>query len=463
MIDISKKITVNSIFYYEWSRDFSKNITPFYYMSTPLTKFNEINIPVQENPYLLCKSMSIEEFFTIGKFEFDPNMKTCKVFVYDQHTAVPYKINDFSSSPKKNMKKKASLIKHLIKSETPVVSPEKPQRKNKTESPNYRKSNFLVILLNDFFDSFHKYTDSMLASLMGMSTQVDNLRLVSFNFPGKAMTIFPKKTIFNNLYFSEFLDRFLFYLAETNVFDHTYYLMFVGFGNGGHIALTFASCFEKYWDFLHSIILFNCYTENDDFISKSMLEILKIVETSKNPKLVDFFYKSITVNPQKLLDHEDKSFINEKYPMTKDLEKIGRSSIINFDIINPNNITMNGYYSITKGFFYNIKINHGDIKTPLIVVHSNQNCFITINNINSLFKSMKNSNKNENKNTKVIKGSSSQYNYDELNASNSLKRKFIVVDGSHDILIEDQNYVSNVISSYLNYTIINNQIVPKFY
>lgn len=126
-------------------------------------------------------------------------------------------------------------------------------------------------------------------------------------------------------------------------------------------------------------------------------------------------------------------------------------------------MTMNGYHTITKGYFFNIKINHSDIKTPLIVVHSNQNCFITINNINFLFKHIKNTNRNEIKNSNIAKNKMNQYNYDELNSSNSIKRKFVVVDGSHDLLIDDQNYVTNVISSYLQYTIKNNQIVPKLY
>ena len=122
---------------------------------------------------------------------------------------------------------------------------------------------------------------------------------------------------------------------------------------------------------------------------------------------------------------------------------------------------MAGYHNITKGFFFNIKINHGDIKTPLIVVHSNQNCFITINNINSLFKHMKNNSSNDNNHLSVVKKNNNQYNFDELNITNPVRRKFVVVDGSHDILIEDHNYVSNVISSYLRGTIKNKLIIPK--
>ncbi len=125
-------------------------------------------------------------------------------------------------------------------------------------------------------------------------------------------------------------------------------------------------------------------------------------------------------------------------------------------------MTMNGYHNIAKGFFYNIKINHGDIKTPLIVVHSNQNCFITINNINSLFKHMKN-NTNDNNQANLGKNHSNQYNFEELNPMNSVRRKFVVIDGSHDIIVEDHNYVTSVISSYLRYIIKNNESASKVF
>jgi len=321
--EVSKKINVNSIYYYEWSRDSLKNVIPYYYISTPLTKFNEINIPVQENPYILCKTMNIEEFIQIGKFDYDPIMDSCRVFVYDQYTAIPYIIQDFSANVKKPGKRKDSLVRHLIRTDTTNVSPDKQLKKNRGDSIRVPKNNILVIVLNDFFDSFNKYYDTIIDSLSGFGNSIDNLKFICFNFPGQAMTIFPKKTNFNNLYFSEFLDRFFFNLVENNVFDHSYTIIMVGFGNGGHIALTFASCYEKYWDFIHSIILFNCYTENDDFVNKSMLEILKIVETSKNPKLVDFFYKSITVNPQKLLDLDVKQNLEKSRIEVTDHDKFG--------------------------------------------------------------------------------------------------------------------------------------------
>lgn len=131
-------------------------------------------------------------------------------------------------------------------------------------------------------------------------------------------------------------------------------------------------------------------------------------------------------------------------------------------------MTMNGYYNITKGYFFNIKVNHSDIKTPLVVIHSNQNCFITINNINSLFKHVKNSNSNQaqtesSAQMSLPKKINNQYNFEELNLSNQVRRKFVVVDGSHDIIVEDQSYVSSVISSYLRFVGKNNQTVPKLY
>ena len=53
----------------------------------------------------------------------------------------------------------------------------------------------------------------------------------------------------------------LFYLmlkpakSKEKEFDISYKIVLLGFGNGGHIALTYASLYEKYWNILDSIII----------------------------------------------------------------------------------------------------------------------------------------------------------------------------------------------------------------
>lgn len=119
---------------------------------------------------------------------------------------------------------------------------------------------------------------------------------------------------------------------------------------------------------------------------------------------------------------------------------------------------MSGFYNITKGFFFNVKANYNEIKTPIVVVHSNQNCFITINNINPLFKHTNNSNSiGESLRT------GENINFEELNTTNQIRRKLLVVDGSHDIIKEDSDYVCSILSNYFNYLLKNSLIHPKKY
>lgn len=480
----SKKITVSSIFYYDWGRDgkFDSN-NNYYYISTPMTKFNEMNNPVNENPLLFSQSISADEFMKIGKFGFSKMLKSSEIFVYDQFTAVPYKVTvlkDESESKNKPVYNSTGLKKD---SSSKTIIKNKPAQ-HETKSLTYRRSSTsmlkeskgakcLIIHLNDFYDSYNKYESEMTQLWSCYSDSLSALKLVFLNLPGQSSTLFSKKAIINNMYNADFLDRFLSYLMRKEYFDHTYYVIFVGFGNGGQIALTYTACYEKYWDLLHSVILFNSYCENDEFINKSMLEILKNIENSKSVKLVDFFVKSITVNPKILLDMNrprSKGSYNamNMYNFKYDYSGAGSTNGHTSQNIEQNPISMTGYHNITKGYFYNVKINHGDIQTPIVAVHSNQNCFITINNVNLLFGHVKNktfslteTKKKINRNVhvespiNVLISQPHEYTYEELLTQSRIKRKMIVIDGSHDILYDKSDYVNDIVHSYMRYMLNN--------
>jgi len=297
-----KKIIQTSLHYNDWSKE-KTNSVPYYYISTPITKFNEMNIAVNENPFLACYNMEIEDYFKITRFELTENLRSCKVFVYDHKTAIIYKVENIDRA--KSPKKKDTFSKLILNNENEFL--ERKYRRHSTVKlfKEGKQDKVLFIVLNDFFENFSKYEETLNKGLNNFSAFLTKIKIVYFNLPGQEYSTFSKGDTLNNMYYSEFLDKFLFHLSEKGVFDHTYHVILVGFGNGGHIAMTFASCYERYWDFIHSIILFNTYIENDDFMNKSMIEVLKIIETDKSPKLVDFFVKSITVNPKKLFDLND--------------------------------------------------------------------------------------------------------------------------------------------------------------
>ena len=501
-----KKIQITSLYY---DKNTNNNTTPYYYITTPLPKFNEGNIPITENPLLLTQHISSEQYNKLGKFQRSPFIQKSNIYVYDSSTAIPYEIMTFS-----------------------------PNQQNDNNVNSNMK--FIFIIINDFFDSYAKYRNTMYSVFNSYKNSFYKFKCVLFNLPGQSATMFNKNVIFNNIYYSLFIDRFLYFLYSKNEFDQTYNVVFIGFGNGAQIALTYASQYELYWSNLYSIIMFNGYCENDSFIDQSMFELLKTIKKTKNPKVVDFFIKSITIEPHVFMNNNNninntKNIFHHRLMSDNSLSSSSsfyskssfhsRNNIYNNLILkapttnsfiqddNSNPMTLTGYHNITKGYFFNTKINHRNITTPLISVHSNQNSFISINNINALFmnkirsysitlpKTLGRNNTNKmllrkhkelsistnhmptvSSETMFTKANTKsnwlittdnklytqqskedknccEYNFNELldkNGNNKLKRKLIIIEGSHDIINKDAIYVKNVLSSYIEF-IINNQ------
>lgn len=537
-----KKVSTQSIFYYEWSKETSRFSIPNYYTTTPLTCFNEINTPIYDNPLIYTREMKIEDFFKLGFsgannpntgtgtlnspqttiFNFNDmaavtNKKStgkflntkmsnyavqshnssqhqshhrglsfvnetipqalsnCEVFVYDQFTAVPYKITTLFSKPA-TVHSVIEDIGHAKTSRTGHKSENKATNKltASISQNNLAKSKpsdlkLLVITINDFFESFHK-TESYLheAAIKSINTYFTNLRQknslsidedldfntlnshskvgvvkhLMFNLPGQPYTIFRKgdnSTVMNNIYYSDFLDRFLYYLHESDKYDKSYKIIFVGIGNGGHIALTYTSLYEKYWDIIQAIICFNVYLENDDFLNKSMFEILKIIEATGDSKLVDFFIRSITENPNKLLKTDNA---NQNTP----------NGNFSLDVC-----SIPGYLMITKGYFYNLKINLSEISTPIFCVHSNQNCFITINNLNKFFSYLQAQTfftQTKDTDAKIITMNKEVCTFKEL-FFGSNRRKLVIIDGCHDMFSEEDQSFQYIIEYLFDYLYAN--------
>ena len=337
--------------------------------------------------------------------------------------------------------------------------------------------------------------------------RISDLKFILFNFPGQSTTLFTKKNFQNNIYYTEFLDRFIYFLYKEKEFDLSYKIILLGIGNGGQIALTYTSLYEKNWNILDSIILFNSYCRNGAIINETMLEILKTVTREKNPKNVEAFVKKNIRNPKEFNIKEIKTqrktgFGDEILEKQKMLKKqyinsnnfnnnINRKSnksvstrIQNYydnldkkeneginDIENiENNMTLDGYKTITLGYFYNIPINLKDITTKILCVHSNVNSFINITNISPLFNndipsyrttplkkfflSFKNSNSKKNWNQNLnqvypVMG----YELSDFKNDENIKRKLIIFDGSHDITFsanENDNIISTTLISYFS-------------
>lgn len=519
----NKKVSTQSIFYYDWLKENNRFLIPNYYTTTPLTYYNEVNAPIYENQLIQTREIKIDEFYKIlvgnastavnsqGQTINNPNengnftkkrsnskflspiqtnnqvnvffpptneviipkeLVDCEVFVYDQFTAVPFKITEIYN------KNKGIVSIHASNDYNKESSKQSINKQSITINNNKKtgKIKFLVIAINDFFDSFtkldSKLEDSVEKSIIQyisdinnqdtsldyiekpkntiLSTDLETIKYLRFNLPGQPYTIFKKTSnqVFNNIYYADFIDKFLFFLQESKLFDKTYNIIFIGFGNGGHIALTYASLYEKYWDVINSIILFNSYLENDDFISKSMFEILKIIEATSDVKLIDFFIRSITENPNKLIEEEDSKSIDQKKNEGNNLQ----NQVI---------CSLQGFLSITKGYFYNFKINLNDITTPIFCVHSNQNCFITINNLNKFFSYLQAqtllSTITGSKETLeyAIETNKISCSFKEMFEVNGDRKKLLIIDGCHDIFSENEPMFEIIIQNYFGFILKN--------
>ena len=121
---------------------------------------------------------------------------------------------------------------------------------------------------------------------------------------------------------------------------------------------------------------------------------------------------------------------------------------------------MAGFFSITKGYFYNLKINLNDISTPIFCVHSNQNCFITINNLNRYFSYLQAQSFIPSslsiENDIVVDTNKKSCEFIELlNDDPTTKKKLVIIDGSHDIFSEDEHYYNHIIEYFFIFILEN--------
>ena len=378
----------------------------------------------------------------------------------------------------------------------------------------------------------NKFNDNIKEKNIKKDEKISELKFILFNLPGQSTTLFTKKVIQNNIFYSDFLDRFIYYLYNEKEFDLTYKIILLGFGNGGQIALTYSSLYEKYWSILDSIIMFNGYCRNDTIVNETMLEMLKLVIKENNPNTIEFFIKQSIRNPKEfnIKENEKKDnknikknqkkffgFDDEYKEIQKKIKKIDnlmdeknknksynktsskmtkkiKNENLNKDNENDeyeNNITLDGYKLIAKGYFYNIPINLKEITTKILCVHSNVDSFINIHSISPLFDNDISSyhvtplkeifnftyrnkvgvgdnniniaiNKDNDKNeagkenmeikNKIKKNSVMGYNLSNFKNKENNARKLIIFDGSHDVSYSNdkENIICTSLISYFN-------------
>ena len=264
--------------------------------------------------------------------------------------------------------------------------------------------------------------------------------------------------------------------------------------------------------------MFNSYCKNGPIINETMLEVLKLVTKENNPKTIEFFIRQSTHNPKEFNNKENeknnkntknfygfddeymelqkkirkiddlledknkknKSYNKNNYKIKKHTtnEYIYNNKDSKDDIYIQNNMTLDGYRLITKGYFYNIQINLKEINTKILCIHSNVDSFINIHNISPLFDNDISSyhvtpmkelfnltyiNKMDNKNNNLnimmnqdIKNKNKLnivmgYNLDSFKNKENNDRKLIIFDGSHDVSHSNDNKENIICTTLISY------------
>ena len=322
-----KKIHLTSIFYSKNFERVEKNI-PYYLISTPIAKFKDGN-HIITNDTISSNLLSItpNEYCNIVNMKMNSFLSSSEIFLYDNYTAIPYKIKSIYS---KSIKAKSKII---------------------------------LFVFNDFFDSYDKYIDFFLDALTPLASMT-SIDIVFFNLPGQAYTSWSHRTILNNAFYIDFFDRFLFHLYhKKKIFDDTFDGFLVGFGNGGFIALSYLTVYEKYCSFIKGCLCFNSFIHNDAYMNRVMNELYRKAK-KENANEVNDFVRTVFKSDEDIQSHMNNV-------MYRDIIRGYRYNInILSDNVKRNQFGVNEYVR--------------DIIAPIVLVNAINDTFVNVNNVEKM-------------------------------------------------------------------------------
>ena len=413
-----------------------KESNEFYYVTSPLIKMKD-GIPIyKKNPLIKYNNLiTSKDYSIIANFPYSNFLMNSEIYINNNYTAIPYKILTYHN--KENIDTKNKLV---------------------------------LFIINDVYDTYEKYYNffKKLFDKSYKNNKLKNfifLKIIFFNLPGQAYTLWAHKDILNNIYYANFIDKFIFYLYNIKkIFDINTHISFFGFGFGGHIILTYINLYKNFNINFNLILLFNSYLYVDNFLKKSLNQIKQYIIKKKDIYFIKNFIKFLYNN-----NIEDKN-VND--------DEIDKNNIDNIDVLEEEELKLNGLLSIINGINYNIDINNklniNNIKTPIIFLNSLDNNFIKFKNIENILLGIE-----ENRSNILIENfnKNKNFNFSELyidynndindinnyykiknNNKNFSNIKIIIIKGPHE-LIDNNNkeYVVNLINSYIyTYNILNN-------
>ena len=211
----------------------------------------------------------------------------------------------------------------------------------------------IVVVCHDFFDNFMEYIEVYQTIIKSRK----NTRVILFNYPGQALTIFPNNYVSTNENCSEVLDGLLCRLEKSGVFSiEKDEFNFIGYGYGGNILTCFLCSTENCIPSYKNLLLVNSFAYADDLLTKTLQEMIEIFEEAPEnlPQLPYEFY---------LL--------------------LAKSGAYNYDIkeyMSLNPISKAGRLKICTGCLnsFNLRKKIGDLQINKSIIHSLNNCFIPV-------------------------------------------------------------------------------------
>ena len=415
-----KKIVITSVFY---KTNIDEARSNFEINKKKISKFKKRNYK-NENQFNLSLTISSKEFAKIANLNYNNLLLSSQIFIYDNYTAIPYNI---------------TLI-----------------GKKERMKDNYKSINLIIFILNDFFESYTKYLKTISSSIKKAYKNSDNIskiKIVSFNFPGQSNTIWQSEEILNNIYYKNFFDRFLFYLYhQKKSFNDKYKGFFIGFGNGGFVALSYLSLHEKYFPFFDGAILINSYLSKDIYIDNCMNKIKTYLSQNQDCRIVKNYIDSILNRNIQIVS---KDSINDNKNEDINENQLNENFLF-FEFDKDEDIKLNGILNIIKGYYSNIDIRNKKkdkiyITTPLVFIHSINNFFIPFKNIEDILNGID----DEEIEKMFIKNNKNKLDFTSFfrnkNEKDITKRKIIPIQGTHDMISNEEanKYVSYVIKQFI--------------
>ena len=268
----------------------------------------------------------------------------------------------------------------------------------------------VTIVCHDFFDHFIEYIGIYRKVVQNQK----NKRIILFNYPGQAYTIFPTDIIPTNQLCADVLDALIYRLDRSGVISiQKDKFNFIGYGFGGNILLHLLVSTDNAISSYSNLMLVNSFSYIDELLLKTVNEMIDIFkEAPAHITELPFEFYSFLVHSKKQKPQQIKEQIAQ----------------------NP--ITMEGRLCILNGCLNSLNVRRKipSLQINMSLVHSLNNCFVDISHVD-VITNMLDERFGVRKNAIV-----------EV----TFKKKTHFIEGGHAVLRESLDHFMSILSDFIN-------------